>query len=60
MPKMFGSEVNMKKVADFQSRMEDALEKFETVWLKDQPFLAGNKISIADIIAACELEQPSK
>ena len=57
---MFGTEVNEKKVADFQSRMEDALEKFETVWLKDQQFLAGNKVSIADILAACELEQPSK
>ncbi|KAG0726293.1 Glutathione S-transferase theta-1 [Chionoecetes opilio] len=59
MPKMFGTEVNQKKVADFQSRMEDALETFETVWLKGQPFLGGSQISIADIIAACELEQPS-
>ncbi|XP_045129234.1 glutathione S-transferase theta-1-like [Portunus trituberculatus] len=58
-PKMFGTEVNEKKVADFQSRMEDALENFETIWLKDQLFLAGNKASIADILAACELEQPS-
>nr|UVC41629.1 glutathione S-transferase 6 [Eriocheir sinensis] len=57
-PKLFGREVNMKKVADFQTRMETVLEQFETVWLKDQPFVAGNKISIADIIAACELEQP--
>lgn len=60
MPKMFGTEVNQKKVADFQSRMESALEKFETVWLKDQPFLSGNNVSIADLMAACELEQPSK
>lgn len=60
MPKLFGTEVNTKKVAEFQSRMETVLEKFETVWLRDQPFVAGNKISIADIIAACELEQPSK
>lgn len=59
MPKMFGTEVNQKKVADFQSRMESALEKFETVWLKDQPFLSGNNVSIADLMAACELEQPS-
>lgn len=59
-PKLFGTEVNMKKVADFQTRMETVLEQFETVWLKDKPFIAGNDISIADIIAACELEQPGK
>lgn len=58
MPKMFGTEVNMKKVADFQSRMETVLEQLETIWLKDHPFIAGNEISIADIVAACELEQP--
>ena len=60
LPKMFGTEVNMKKIANFQSRMEDALDKFETIWLKDKLFLTGNQISIADILAACELEQPSK
>lgn len=40
--------------------METVLEQLETVWLKDQPFVAGNNISIADLMAACELEQPGK
>lgn len=57
-PKMFGIEVNQKKVADFQNRMETTLEQFETIWLKDKPFLAGDLVSIADLLAACELEQP--
>ncbi len=31
------------------------------VWLRggEKPFLAGEQISVADILAACELEQPS-
>jgi hypothetical protein len=31
------------------------------VWLKggEKPFLTGDQISVADILAACELEQPS-
>ncbi|XP_066937414.1 glutathione S-transferase theta-1-like isoform X3 [Macrobrachium rosenbergii] len=58
-PKMFGVEVNQKKVDEFQSRMETTLEQFETIWLKDKPFLAGSEITIADLLAACELEQPS-
>ncbi|XP_042237392.1 histone-arginine methyltransferase CARMER-like [Homarus americanus] len=57
-PKMLGMEVNKKKVEEFQGQMETVLKQFETVWLKDQPFIAGNQATIADLLAACELEQP--
>lgn len=56
---MLGTKVNEKKVEDFQRRMETVLEQFETIWLKDKPFVAGNQVTIADLLAACELEQPS-
>lgn len=59
-PKMMGMKVNMKKVAEFQGRMETVLDQFETIWLKDRQFIAGNEVTIADLLAACELEQPSK
>lgn len=59
LPKMMGMEVNTKKVAEFQGRMETVLDRFETIWLKDRPFIAGNEVTIADLLAACELEQPS-
>lgn len=40
--------------------MDQALDLFEKHWLKDRPYMAGEKISIADIVGACEVEQPSK
>ncbi|KAK7015115.1 Glutathione S-transferase theta-1 [Halocaridina rubra] len=59
-PKMFGTKVNEKQVEQFFNRMETTLEQFETIWLKNnKPFLCGDQISIADVLAACELEQPS-
>lgn len=44
-------------------QMEKTLDKIESLWLPDQAggFLAGQKdISIADLLAASELEQPRK
>lgn len=39
-------------------RMEDSLDIVENFWLKDHPYLTGNQLSIADILGACEIEQP--
>jgi hypothetical protein len=40
--------------------MENCLEEVERVWLKngEKDFIGGGKISVADILAACEMEQP--
>lgn len=40
--------------------MEKSLDTLENVWLNssDRKFLASEEISFADILAACELEQP--
>lgn len=44
-----------------QKQMGESLDFIENVWLKDGPFIGGQKeISFADILAACEIEQPSK
>ncbi|KAK3849584.1 hypothetical protein Pcinc_043664 [Petrolisthes cinctipes] len=59
LPMMLSKKPDEKKVEQFKGRMEIVLEQFETIWLKDKPFLAGNQITIADLLAACELEQPS-
>ena len=41
--------------------MTAALDNVEKCWLGDgRPYLTGNKICVADILAACEIEQPSK
>ena len=48
-------------VARFQKGMEKNLEQIENVWLENgnKKYLCGDKISVADIVALCELEQPS-
>jgi len=59
-PQMFGTPMDEKKVAQFQKGMETVLDQFENVWLnKNQSYLVGNELSIADLMAICELEQPS-
>ena len=50
-----------KKVAAAEITMSSCLEEFERVWLAggEKGYVAGDKISVADIMAVCELEQPS-
>lgn len=57
---MSGREPKPEKIQEFQKRMDDALDLMEDVWLKNGQYLTGNKITVADILAACEIEQPSK
>jgi len=58
---MMTKKVDEKKVAGALKAMETCLGELETVWLAggEKRFLAGDTISIADILAATELEQPS-
>lgn len=47
-------------VASAEKQMASALNKLENLWLKPGRFISGtNKLSFADVLAACELEQPS-
>lgn len=59
-PKLSGEPVNENKLKAFQKQMEGALSSLENIWLEssDKKFLATKEISFADILAACELEQP--
>lgn len=40
--------------------MIENLDLLENIWLRDKPFLSGDEISISDLVAACEVEQPSR
>lgn len=44
----------------FKYLMETTLDIFENVWLENEAkkFLVSDEISFADILAACEIEQP--
>lgn len=43
-------------IAVFKTHMEQALDQIENVWLANTKFIAGNEISIADLMAIGEIE----
>lgn len=57
---MFNRPVKEKKVARFQKEMEKCIGVIENVWLDNgkKNFITGDSISVADLLACCELEQP--
>ncbi|CAG9771628.1 unnamed protein product [Ceutorhynchus assimilis] len=58
-PIMTESEPNERKVAAQESEMVTCLDEIETLWLSQgHKYLTGDQISVADIFAACEMEQP--
>jgi len=59
-PRMFQRPADERSVTKFQGLMENCLHEIEHIWLKDgeKKFIAGDKITIADLLACCELEQP--
>ncbi len=42
----------------FQALLEKTLDFIETVYLKDRDYICGDDITIADLLAVCELMQP--
>lgn len=47
-------------VASAETQMNQTLDMFENLWLRPGRFISGtNQLSFADILAACEIEQPS-
>lgn len=59
-PMQTGQPANAEKIPILEKRMAENLNLIENIWLKEQPFLCGNEISVSDLVAACEIEQPSK
>lgn len=57
-PILSGEPPNEKLVKKYFNGMEKTCDTLTTVWLKNKPYLCGNEISIADLLGACELEQP--
>jgi len=59
-PLKTGQAANVEKVEKLEKKMIENLNLLENIWLKDKPFLCGDEITISDLVAACEVEQPSK
>jgi len=57
-PRMTGEPVNEKQVTFFGTQLKSVLDQIETIWLKDRPFIAGKDLTIADLLAVTEMEQP--
>ncbi|XP_072949453.1 glutathione S-transferase theta-1-like [Epargyreus clarus] len=58
-PIISGKPPNPSTVANYEQRMVLALETFDNLWVgQGNAFITGNSITVADLLAACELEQP--
>lgn len=52
-----GQSVSQERVSEAKKQMESALDTITNVWLKDNTFIVGNEITVADLVAATEIEQ---
>uniref|UniRef100_UPI003AAD62A1 glutathione S-transferase theta-1-like n=1 Tax=Centroberyx gerrardi TaxID=166262 RepID=UPI003AAD62A1 len=57
-PRLSGSPVDQDKVGGALSELGGTLDKLESMFLRRQPFLCGDDITVADLLAVCELMQP--
>ena len=56
---MITGKVDNTRVAVAEKALNSCLDDFEKMWLRDgRSYMAGEEISVADILAVCELEQP--
>ncbi|XP_039956280.1 glutathione S-transferase theta-3-like [Bactrocera tryoni] len=46
-----------EKAATLSRNMESQLKILEEIWLKDTQFVVANKMTVADLFGACEVEQ---
>lgn len=58
LPQFMGKETNQELVKVAVGGIKKSLRELETIWLKDNPYVAGKEISVADLMAVTELEQP--
>lgn len=60
-PLVTGRPADQKNLEGYLRRMENALESFDSLWLgQGHKFITGENITVADLLAACEVEQPSE
>ncbi|XP_053677843.1 glutathione S-transferase theta-1-like [Anopheles nili] len=58
-PRMFGTKVDPKRAEQYKTQMESCLDFIEREFLGGgSRFIVGDEISVADLLAACEIEQP--
>lgn len=60
LPLLTGKPSDENQLNWIKKMRDGALKKIETVWLTDSAFIAGDKLTAADLFAATEIEQISK
>ncbi|XP_026858698.2 glutathione S-transferase theta-2 isoform X1 [Electrophorus electricus] len=58
MPRMTGQPTEPAKLEKALKELEKTLEKLESMFLRRQAFLCGDDITLADLLAICEVMQP--
>ncbi|XP_054087638.1 glutathione S-transferase theta-1 isoform X2 [Zeugodacus cucurbitae] len=56
-PLISGVRPSNQKIDHLKNHMEGNLDIIENVWLQKTDFLTGQRLTVADIFAACEIEQ---
>lgn len=51
--------VDTEKLRRFKNQLSTTLDLIESVFLAKQDYIAGDDLTLADLLAACELTQPS-
>ena len=52
-----GGKINWEKVKDYRKAVTDVVHHLDTYFIKDKPYICGNDISLADLLAVNELIQ---
>lgn len=58
LPRLSGSPVDGDRLSRALSDLTATLDLLESMFLRRQPFLCGDDITVADLLAVCELMQP--
>ncbi|KAM4576799.1 glutathione S-transferase theta-2 [Odontesthes bonariensis] len=58
LPAQSGAPVDEQRLGAALAQLDDTLDKLESMFLRRQPFLCGDDITVADLLAVCELMQP--
>ncbi|XP_069475998.1 glutathione S-transferase theta-1-like [Ambystoma mexicanum] len=57
-PMLLGTETDPERMAAAIKEMNATLDQFEAKFLQDKPFIVGDEISLADLVAIVELMHP--